>query len=136
MGAMGPEVFTQRLEIEPADIDALGHVNNTVYLRWAQLLATAHWRARASADMIAQYVWVVVRHEVDYRAPLVLGDAAEGSTWVDDAPRGPAWARFVAIRKPGAAKPAVEIKSNWCLLDVATRRLRRVPVEMAQLFLA
>jgi acyl-CoA thioester hydrolase len=49
------------------------HVNNIVYLRWAQEMAIAHWRARASAEMLTSYVWVVVRHEVDYRAPLVLG---------------------------------------------------------------
>lgn len=133
---MRPEIFTQTLAIEPADIDELGHVNNIVYLRWAQVLATAHWRARAGVEMVEKYVWVVVRHEVDYRAPLVLGDVAEGRTWVDQAPHGAAWARFVEIAKPGAAKPAVEIKSEWCLLDVATRRLKRVPPEMARLFLA
>lgn len=132
---MRSEVFTQRLAIESADIDELGHVNNIVYLRWAQHLATAHWRTRASAEMIANYVWVVVRHEADYRAPLLLGDVAEGRTWVADAPRGAVWPRFVAIAKVGAQRPAVEIKSDWCLLDVATRRLRRVPAEMARLFL-
>lgn len=131
---MPAEIFTQSLSLAPADIDELGHVNNVVYLRWAQDMAIAHWRARASADMLAGYVWVVNRHEVDYRAPLVLGDAAEARTWVDVAPRGAAWTRFVAIAKRGAAKPAAEIKSSWCLLDLATRRLKRVPPEMARLF--
>ncbi len=132
---MRSEIFTQTFAIEPADIDELGHVNNIVYLRWAQQLATAHWRARASAEMIANYVWVVVRHEVDYRAPLLLGEVAEGRTWVADAPRGAVWPRFVTIEKPGAKKPSVEVKSDWCLLDIATRRLKRVPAEMARLFL-
>lgn len=136
MVRMRPEVFSQNLAIEPADIDELGHVNNIVYLRWAQILATAHWRARASADMLANYVWVVVRHEVDYRAPLLPGVVVEGRTWVDAAPRGASWARFVVIATPESRRPAAEIKSDWCLLDVATRRLKRVPAEMAQLFMA
>ena len=131
---MAAEIFIQRFLVDASDIDELGHVNNIVYLRWAQDIATAHWRARAGADAVAAYVWVVMRHEVDYRAPLTLGDAVEVATWVDDAPRGPVWARFVEVRKAGAEKPAVQIKSNWCLLDAATRRLKRVPPELAARF--
>lgn len=131
---MVPEVFTLRFPVDASDIDELGHANNTVYLRWAQDIATAHWRARAGADAVAAYVWVVVRHEVDYRNALTLGDDVEVRTWVDEAPRGPAWARFVDVYKAGADKPAVQIKSNWCLLDSATRRVKRVPVELAARF--
>jgi acyl-CoA thioester hydrolase len=126
--------FSIMLTARPEDIDELGHVNNTVYLRWAQDIATAHWRARAGEEAVAAYVWVVLRHEVDYRSALTLGDEAEVRTWVDDAPRGPTWARFVDVYKAGADAPAVQIKSNWCLLDAATRRLRRVPAELAARF--
>jgi len=131
---MAGEIFTQRCPVDAADIDELGHVNNTVYLRWAQDIATAHWRARAGAEAVNAFVWVVLRHEVDYRNALTLGDDAEVRTWVDEAPRGPAWARFVEVYKAGAEKPAVQIKSNWCLLDAATRRVKRVPAEMAVRF--
>src|SRR5215510_8630916 len=131
---MTPEIFTQRFPVDAADIDELGHVNNVVYLRYAQDIAIAHWRARASAEMLADYVWVVLRHEVDYRFPLRLGDEVDVRTWVDDAARGPAWARFVAIHKSGETRPAAEIKSNWCLLDAHTRRIKRVPQELVARF--
>lgn len=126
--------FTLPLEINPDDIDELGHVNNGIYLRWAQEIATAHWRARASPDLVARYVWVVTRHEIDYRAELLLEDKIEARTWVAPAPRGALWTRFVAIWKEGAAKPAAEIKSDWCLMEAATRRIRRVPKEIPELF--
>jgi len=131
---MAAEFFTQRFAVDAADIDELGHVNNIVYLRYAQDIAIAHWRARATPEMIASYVWVVMRHEVDYRASLMLGDEAEVRTRVDDAARGPAWARFVDIYKVGSEKPAVQIKSNWCLLDAATRRIQRVPPDLIARF--
>jgi acyl-CoA thioester hydrolase len=131
---MSGEVFTQRFPVDAADIDELDHVNNTVYLRWAQDIATAHWRARAGAEAVAAYVWVVLRHEVDYRNALTLGDDVEVRTWVDEAPRGPAWARFVEVYKAGADTPVVQIKSNWCLLDAGTRRVKRVPAELAARF--
>ncbi|MGE0741522.1 MAG: acyl-CoA thioesterase [Hyphomonadaceae bacterium] len=132
---MAAEIFTQRFPVDAADIDELGHVNNIVYLRYAQDIAIAHWRARASEEMIAQFVWVVMRHEIDYRASLELGDDVEVRTWVDEAPRGAAWLRFVDIHKAGAEKPAAQIQSNWCLLDASTRRLKRVPLDMAARFM-
>lgn len=131
---MSPEIFTQRFAVDAADIDELGHVNNIVYLRWAQDIATAHWRARAGEANVGAFVWVVTRHEVDYRSALTLGDAVDVRTHVDDAPRGPLWVRFVDIYKAGAEKPAVQVKSSWCLLDAATRRPKRVPSEMAAKF--
>jgi acyl-CoA thioester hydrolase len=131
---MAAEVFTQRFPVDASDIDELGHVNNIVYLRYAQDIAIAHWRSRATPEMIASYVWVVMRHEVDYRAPLTLGDEVEVRTWVDDAPQGAAWARFIEIRKAGAEKPSAQIKSNWALLDAQTRRVKRVPMEIVTKF--
>ena len=132
---MAAEIYKQRFPVDAADIDELGHVNNIVYLRYAQDIAIAHWRARATEEMVADFVWVVMRHEVDYRAQLQLGDEVEVRTWVDDAPRGPAWARFVDIYKLGAEKPSAQIKSNWCMLDAQTRRIKRVPMDLVQRFL-
>ncbi len=131
---MVAEIFAQRFTIDPADIDELGHVNNIVYLRWAQEMAIAHWRARADAAQLADYVWVVTRHEADYRAPLELGEEVEARTWVEDAPRGAIWARFVDIGLAGTARPAAQIKSYWCLLDAATRRPKRVRGELIARF--
>ena len=130
-GIQGAATFETAFQVafdpRPDDFDELGHVNNAVYLRWAQEIAIAHWRARARADWVSAYVWVVVRHEIDYRAALTLEDEAEARTWVDpEGARGPLWARFVDIAKPGA-KAAVSLKSTWCMLDIETRRPRRVP---------
>ncbi|MBX3430238.1 MAG: acyl-CoA thioesterase [Hyphomonadaceae bacterium] len=132
---MAAEVFTQRFPVAAADIDELGHVNNIVYLRYAQDIAIAHWRSRAPAEMLDANVWVVVRHEVDYRAQLELGDEVEVRTWVDEAPRGPSWLRFVEVYKAGAPKPAAQITSNWVMLDAQTRRMKRVPQDLAARFM-
>lgn len=127
------EPFTQAITVAPDDIDVLGHVNNIIYLRWAQDIAVAHWRSRASDEMMAAYVWVVRRHEVDYRAPLMLGDEAVVRTWVSPEPQGAAWRRFVEIGKSGE-KPSASIASDWVLLDAATRRVKRVPPELVARF--
>lgn len=132
---MAAEIFIQRFPVDAADIDELGHVNNIVYLRWAQEIAIAHWRARASDEMVANFVWVVLRHEADYRAALTLGDDVEVRTRVDEAPQGASWVRFVDIYKGGSEKPAVQIKSNWAMLDAKTRRVKRIPADLVARFL-
>ena len=42
------ERFVLPITVEASDIDELGHVNNVVYLRWVQEIATAHWQAAAT----------------------------------------------------------------------------------------
>jgi acyl-CoA thioesterase FadM len=65
------------LIIAPAadDIDELGHVNNAVWVRWIQDVATAHWNAAAAPERVATFVWVVVRHEIDYLGNVGAGEA-------------------------------------------------------------
>lgn len=129
------DIFTQRIVITPDDIDVLGHVNNIVYLRWAQDIAIAHWRTRGAPEQLEQYVWFVKRHEIDYFAPLHLGDEVEARTWVDpQGARGAVWGRYVEIGKPGE-KASAALRSDWCILDAATRRVRRVPSDLIARFL-
>jgi len=69
------------------DIDGQNHVNNTVYLRWVQEVATAHWQAITSNEGQEGIGWVVLRHGIDYKAPACLGDEILLRTWVGKATR-------------------------------------------------
>ena len=118
---------------QAADFDELGHVNNAVYLRWAQEIAVRHWRKVASADMQQRWVWVVLRHEIDYRDPVLPGETVEVRTWLGRA-SGPRFERHIDIRKPGAARPCAKVLTDWCLLDARTRKPKRVGEEILTLF--
>ena len=102
-------VFTQQKNPAPEDIDELGHVNNAVYVRWIQDIAVAHWYSVAPANLAQNVVWVVVRHEIDYRAPSHLGETLTLRTWVGDAPKGARYDRFVEIAGPDG-KVRVRVK--------------------------
>src|SRR5947207_5853740 len=80
------------------DIDEQNHVNNTVYLRWVQDVATAHWKTLASAESQAVIGWIVLRHEIDYKMPVSLGDEIVLRTWVGKASRLK-FERFTEIRR-------------------------------------
>ncbi|MEY2440425.1 MAG: acyl-CoA thioester hydrolase, partial [Verrucomicrobiota bacterium] len=60
---MSSAIFEITVPVLPTDIDGQNHVNNTVYLRWVQDVATAHWEALASEEAQKAMGWVVLRHE-------------------------------------------------------------------------
>jgi acyl-CoA thioester hydrolase len=128
----GQQVFSLTFEPAPADFDDNGHVNNVVYVRWVQDMATSHWRSRASADDQARWAWVVVRHEIDYRRALLPGETAKARTWVG-ARSGPRFTRYVRIDGPDG-EVCAQAASEWCLLDIQTRRPTRVPDALVEAF--
>ena len=116
-----------------ADIDVLGHVNNAVWVAWIQDIAVAHWGSLAAAYRDA-YVWVVTRHEIDYRGNVSEGETVTGETWVDEPPRGARFNRNVRFTGEDG-KVRVEAKTPWAVIDRASGRVARVPAELAELFL-
>ena len=128
-----PERFELRLVAQPADIDALGHVNNVVYLRWMQEAAAAHWEARATAELRAAVLWVVTRHEVDYKAPAHAGDAIVVRTWVG-APSGATWERFLEVRRAADDRLLARGRSVYAAIDAVTGRPRRIDPDVTGAF--
>ncbi len=116
----------------PADIDELGHVNNAVWVRWIQEISVAHWNAIATPEQAQAYVWVIVRHEIDYRGNLKAGESVTARTYVADAPQGAKWDRFVKFERDG--RILVSAKTTWAVLDRAAQRLIRVPKEIVARF--
>jgi acyl-CoA thioester hydrolase len=122
----GRQVFRLTFEPTPDDIDENGHVNNVVYLRWAQDMGTAHWRSRAPPDAQATWAWIALRHEIDYRRELLLGQTAFARTWVADLPQGPRYDRFIRIDDE-EGQMCAQFVTTWVLIEQASRRPRRVP---------
>ncbi|MCC2977436.1 acyl-CoA thioesterase [Sphingomonas sp. PL-96] len=126
--------FTLRITAAPADIDELGHVNNAVWVRWIQDVATAHWEAVAPAEHQQRYLWVVTRHEIDYRGNVREGESVTAETWIEEPPRGARFDRHIRfLGEDGRIR--VEAKTTWAIVDRETGRILRVPAEVAAPFL-
>ena len=117
--------YTLPIAVLPEDIDALGHVNNVVYVRWIQDVAVAHWRALATPREQADVLWVVVRQEIDYKRAARLGDRVIAETWVGEAQRT-AFERHTEILRAADRKVLVRAKTVWCPIDPATGRAKPV----------
>lgn len=127
--------YSTMITAGPDDIDILGHVNNAVWVKWIQDVAVAHWDAVAAPEHRHAYIWVVTRHEIDYRGNVSEGETVTAHTWVPEPPRGARFDRH--MRFTGAdGKIRVEAKTTWAMLDRGTGRLVRVSAEIAAPFLA
>ena len=125
--------FTMSFTAQPEHIDELGHVNNAVWVQWIQAIAGAHWEAVVPPEHAAAHVWVVTRHEIDYRGNVVAGETVTAETWVPDPPKGARFDRHVRfLGTDGQVK--VEAVTTWALIDRATGRLLRVTPEIAAPF--
>ena len=128
-------MFERKITATGADADELGHVNNAVWVRWIQDMATAHWRAVAEPAHVDAYVWVVVRHEIDYLRAVLPGETVTGRTWIEEPPRGARFDRHMEfVGEDG--KPRVRAKTTWAIIDKASGRPIRVPPDVIAPFLA
>lgn len=124
--------FHNTVIVQSSDIDRLQHVNNSVYLRWTEIVVHGHWKALASASEFAAYAWVAVRHEIDYRCPAVANDQLDVSTKIVEIRRARAWYETV-ISRDGTT--LAEARSCWCCIDAVTGKLTAIPRLTAQRFL-
>jgi acyl-CoA thioester hydrolase len=130
---MSSAPFEMIVPVLPDDIDEQNHVNNTVYLRWVQDVATAHWRALASPNVQENIAWVVLRHEIDYKTPAFFGDEVVLRTWVGKASRL-TFERFTEIRRNRDRQLLSKARTLWCPINVQTSRPMRVSGEVRAKF--
>ena len=118
----------------PQHIDELGHVNNAVWVQWIQEVALGHWYSVAAPEHQSRYLWVVVRHEIDYLRAAVVGETVTGRTWVGEAPKGARFDRHMEfLGEDGKVK--VRAVTQWAIIDQASGRPIRVPPEVIAPFM-
>jgi acyl-CoA thioester hydrolase len=125
--------YEMSIAVQPADIDRQNHVNNTVYVRWIQEIATAHWNATAPVPARDDIGWVVLRHEIDYKSALGLGDQVVLRTWVGKATRV-TFERFVEVFRQSDRKLMASARTLWVPINPETAKPIRVPPEVRERF--
>lgn len=133
--AASPE-FALELTVEAADVDALGHVNNIVYVRWLQDVATAHANAAgvSHADLVRiGAVFVVRKHEIEYLRPGFLGERiilrTHVSWW-----KGASCERVTSIDRVSDGAVLARAKTLWAFVNAQTGKPTRLPPEVVNAF--
>jgi acyl-CoA thioester hydrolase len=116
-------VFILKITVSSKDIDTLQHVNNLIYVKWMDKIATEHYAFLTKDNPLPQYVWVVTRHEIDYLKQAVLGDEITVKTWVGET-KGITSIRFMNFYKDNIL--LVKAKTVWVMLDSKTFKPTRI----------
>ena len=124
--------FRHAIGILPADIDHMGHVNNSVYLKWVQEAVVDYWQAIAPAEAVASHLWVALKHEITYRRPAFLDDVVVADVLAEQVQGARAF--FSTVIRRGEDVVA-EVRSCWCCLDAATRKPARLARDVVRRFI-
>jgi acyl-CoA thioester hydrolase len=126
-----PLEFSQRWKVRTYEVDENGHVNNAVYLQWAEHAEAVGFGREWSIERGG--AWLVRRHEITYHQPARRGDEIELTVRVVGI-GGVRGNRQTEIRRAGDATLLAEVASEWVWVRLADGRPARVPAELLEAF--
>ena len=116
-------VFSVKFIVNVSDIDDLNHVNNVSYVKWMDTVAFQHLAYLTKDNPLSEYVWVVMKHEINYLKQAVLGDEVIGKTWVGET-RGFTSERFIEFYIGDVL--IAKAKTIWAMLNAKTYKPARI----------
>jgi acyl-CoA thioester hydrolase len=127
---------TLRFRVRSYELDQNGHVNNSVYVAWAENVTSEHAEAIGfGRDWSLDHGggWVVRRHEATYHQPAVAGDEIEATVRVEGV-RGVRGWRRTWMRRVADGVLLAEVVSEWAWVSTSDGRPARVPTEIVSAF--
>ena len=130
-----PLRFSARWRVRGYELDSNGHVNNAVYLNWAEEIAGLHAEAAGYGREWALErggTWVVHHADITWRRPALGGDEVEISVEVISI-HGARGIRRTWIRRVADGELLAELLVEWAWVRIADGRPARVPREIVEL---
>jgi acyl-CoA thioester hydrolase len=123
--------FEVPMVVLPRDIDAQGIASNVLIVGWMQRAAIAHSSALGFSN--ARFarlggMFVVRRHEIDYRSSARLGERLTLRTWPSYMRAATAHRKHEVVRADGSR--VAHGLNVWAWVDVRTGRPSRMPPEI------
>jgi acyl-CoA thioester hydrolase len=119
-----PRTYRVAIPIRFADIDALGHVNNAVFLSYMEVARTAFWAERIGEVRVQEIDFVVARVEIDYRRPVLFNDTLSCDLWIEKLGRS---SFTVGYRFVVGETPVAEARSVQVFVDLSTGTPKPMP---------
>lgn len=125
--------FESQITVSQDDLDNLNHVNNVRYVQWVQDVAEKHWNENATPQMLSDYFWILLKHNIEYKNPAVLGDEILLKTYIKES-GGVTCVRMVEIFNKNTNKLLAVSETKWCLVSQKNMRPSRITDEIRLLF--
>tara|TARA_B100000700_G_scaffold290435_1_gene348513 strand:+ start:410 stop:802 length:393 start_codon:yes stop_codon:yes gene_type:complete len=127
------KVLEKKILVSKNDLDDLNHVNNVVYIQWIQKIAKEHWEKLASNEILDNYYWVLLEHQIKYLYPALLDNKIRIKTYIDSTEEIKS-SRIVEIYNNDTNRLLVNSRTIWCLINSKTNKPVRIPDEIRQVF--
>ncbi len=149
-----PHGFAVHFRVRHHEMDALGHVNNAVYLNYLEQAGIEHSAALGyDGERLRELggLFIARRHEIDYLRPAIAGDCLVVVTWIAEQ-RGAQAVReyilaridnhegalpadhFLAAGFPAPVAPLVRARTHWVWVGATDGRPRKPPPELRTAF--
>ena len=125
--------YEQIIKVKLDELDELNHVNNIHYVQWVNDVAKAHWLKLARQDILKNYFWVLIQHQISYKSQAILNDNILLKTFVK-ATEGVTSTRVVEIYNNDTQKLLATSETKWCFIDAKTKKPTRISPEIINLF--
>lgn len=127
--------FIENVQVQPEDIDELGHANNAVYVRWLERCAWQHSQSLGLG--LAEYqqlnrAMVVMRHEIDYLAAAYEGEELQMGTWIVSWDSKLRMTRRFQLVRPADGVTLLRAFTTFACVELSSGRPRRMPVEFVE----
>lgn len=129
-----PLAYRTTWPVRHYELDGNGHVNNAVYLNYAEHLTLTHAeRSGFGQSWTAAHggAWVVHRNIVEYHRPAYYGDVLDLRVRVLFV-RGTRGIRHTEIRRDGRDELCAEVLTEWVWTRLVDGRPGRVPDELVE----
>ena len=117
--------YNYSIIVKKEHLDILNHVNNVVYIQWAQDIAQKHWDLAITDDIKQNYFWVLLNHTIDYKKPAVLNDEIEIKTFILKS-GGVKSKRCVEFYLKSSQILLARSETTWCLFNTKSQKPHRI----------
>lgn len=125
-------IFSIQFKVTTDAIDNLNHVNNAIYVQWMDVVATKHWAFLTKENPLSEYIWMVIKHEIEYKNQAFLGDEITAKTWVGET-KGVTSVRHIEFWKDEIL--LVKAKTIWVMLDAKSYKPIRIRDDVMKVLL-
>ena len=111
------------------DTDAMGHINNAVYVTYLEVARQEYWRAFSGAVDYRQVPFILAHVTCDFRSEALMNEALEigiRCEWIGNK----SFAFGYEIREQASARRVVEATSVQVCYDYARKRSIPVPDDL------
>jgi acyl-CoA thioester hydrolase len=122
--------FVFPVDVRFSDLDALGHVNNVVYLTYMESARIAWW-LEVTGRPLAEMGMILARTEIDYRSPASYGDGLEVGVRCAAMGRSSFVLEF-RVEERGSGRLVAEARKVLVHYDYAAGRSLPLPPELRE----